>query len=178
MSSLIGSFCILLASSGALSAQSEEKTSTLDPMDSGWVASPGLSLLSVSGLDGQGRAQAVRLRQSGRLDRKPVQLLPHVLRLSVRVQGSGKRDRLYALLQDAYGRHQMVSFGLIDFKDVRRLSADTSTILQLVRLEKRGLTFYGFYIEKARGTESATVLDELEVTSAEPYFMPADPLGD
>lgn len=179
MSSLIARICTFLAATflGAQPAASLEKTTLVDSLDSGWVASPGVSLSFVTGLDGQGKALGLRLRKSGRMDCKPLNLKPAVLRLSVRVQGSGRRDRLFAVLQDAYGRHQLVPFGFTDFKDVRTLQADTATILQLVRLEPKGLMFFGFYVEKAQGGESAIVVDTLEMTFALPYVMPAEPFG-
>jgi len=182
MSSLIARICTFLAA-GLLGAEpagpaaTMEKTSLVDSLDSGWVASPGLSISFVTGLDGQGKALGVRLRQSGRMDTKPRNLKPAVLRISVRVQGSGRRDRLFAILQDAYGRNQLVPFGFTDFKDVRTLNADTATILQLVRLEPKGLMFFGFYVEKAQGAESSIVIDTLEITNGLPYIFPEEPFG-
>lgn len=176
MSSLIARICTYLLVSALTAGPAElEKTSLIDAMEEGWVASPGTSLSFVAGLDGQGRALGLRLRASGRMDTKPRRLAPSVLSLSLRVQGSGRRDRLFALVQDAYGRHQMVPFGFTDFKDVRTMQADTAAILQLVRLERVGLLFYGFYVEKAQGGESGLVLDTFEMRSAEPYFWPAEP---
>ncbi len=183
MSSLIARICALIAVSALMAGPSLDpadpgaSTSLVDPMEAGWVASQGLSLSFVAGLDGQGRALGLRLRQSGRIDCKPRRLGPSVLSLSVRVQGSGRRDRLFAMVQDAHERHQMVPFGFLDFKDVRSVTADTAAILQLVRLEKRGLLFYGFYVDKARGSESAIVVDQLEMRTAEPYVWPAEPFN-
>lgn len=181
MSSLIARICALIAVSAVAAGPAIEpvdpgaRSSPVDSMEAGWAASPGISLSFVAGLDGQGRALGLRLRQSGRIDCQPRRLGPSVLSLSVRVQGSGRRDRLFAMVQDAHERHQMVPFGFLDFKDVRTITADTASILQLVRLEKRGLLFYGFYVDKARGNESAIVLDQLEMRMAEPYVWPAEP---
>ncbi|MBL8022273.1 MAG: hypothetical protein JNM27_21535 [Leptospirales bacterium] len=108
----------------------------------------------------------------------PIPIQARTRQISLRATGTGKRDTLFAIVRDAFGQEQIVRIGLLDFREPRILTADTSRLAQMVRLQPRGLTLIALYLVPANPDEDCQItIAELKALVEEPFRVPADPFG-
>jgi len=107
---------------------------------------------------------------------EPVALPARVAKLTIRVSGTGHRDRLIFILRDGLGLEQKVPLGFVDFREVRTLEADVGQLPQMVLLEKKGLIFVGFYLIPSDPLRDCQItVGDLSAFIQDPYVLENDP---
>lgn len=182
LSSLFIRFCIL-TSFGILHAESLGKTVLLSAFEGpAWTVQTRTGRATSFITPGFEGGNALRVQARGPsfrlLPPAPIAIQARTRSISLRATGTGKRDVLFVIVRDAFGQEQTVRLGLLDFRDPKILTADTSRLAQMVRLENRGITLIALYLVPANPDDDCQItVAELKALVEEPFRTPADPFG-
>jgi hypothetical protein len=171
VSSLIVTFSMLVQTVFAFPGASDRMLENFESVL--WRAGADTYLTRVSAFDGSGHAMRVQFKSTSRLiPPRPIHLPAQSIALKLKVFGSGRKDRLFVILKDAYGTDHSILIGNTDFKISKEMSIPLAGLTQAVHLEEKGLELRWFLIVPASDKPASIQMDDLTVQTRDLIRIP------
>ncbi len=136
-----------------------------------WQSTAQAYCTKTTGTDGSGSAMRIQFKGTARILPPRTLILPaQAVNFKLNVAGSGRRDRLFAVFQDAYGVDRTVFLGLTDFAGLRVMSVNVAALPQAAHLDPRGLVLRWLLIVPA--SPGSIQIDSVAVEAREWARLP------